>query len=152
MFSAKWKLSQNCLEANIKWRKNITCRCAQVLKFLEPLAWLLFRGKHAVWRRSGTIWYQQAFVTIPGFICIYYWQRGRDGQKTFDKTTMSMTRVTEEEKKNHEKYFRNTAPTHFQRRRAGTVRVGDQNKRAGMGFPPWVRPLTQQSHDSGTNN
>lgn len=38
------------------------------------------------------------------------------------------------DRKKHEKYFRYAAPTHFQRRRARTVRVGDQNREQGWVF------------------
>lgn len=57
-------------------KENITCRCAQVLKFLEPLAWLLFRGKHAecgaeaaqfdINRRSSQFLDSFAFITDSG--------------------------------------------------------------------------------------
>lgn len=45
---------------------------------------------------------------------------------------MSVTGMTGGE--NHEKYFGNTAATHFQRRRAGMVRVGDQKREQGRIF------------------
>lgn len=101
-------------------------------KVWEPLAWVLLWGKHGEFGAGA------AQLDINGRVSPFLDSFAfiTDSRDVMGKNLLIKQQWVwrEWQEKQHEKYFWNAAPTHFQRGRAQTVRVGDQKREQGWIF------------------